>query len=305
MSKENKEVKNQNVRGEIDLKNLFRLFLRRWRLIISFTAGFTLFTLIVCFIVSPVYRSTAVIIPIERAMPSFIDSGGLTSLIGLLAAGSGSSSSKIMAIMQSNSIKERIIVKHNLMKVFFDDEWDERGGKWRDEPPHITEGIRELEDLVKINKDRKTGAISISADFQDPNDAAKLANWFIEELNEILKEKSFSMARHHRENMEEIIGSLKGHLKVPPSDLTDFSEFMRRMQDLEISEKAYQELLVEYYLARFQETKEDVVFQVIDEAKPQDEPERPKKLLYTLIGMVFSFILVCSYTLVTNKEESD
>ncbi len=189
------------------------------------------------------------------------------------------------------------------MKIILDDDWDSRKGKWKDDPPSIWEGLRAMEDMVSIRENRKTGAISIITDFKDPTMAANISQWFIEELGEILQEKSFTMARHERENIEEIINSLKGHLKVPESDLPDFTAFMRKMRDLEISERAYEEILVKYYIARFQEAKEDVVFQVIDEAKPPDKPKRPIIWLNVCIAFTISMLLSCYIVVLRRKRK--
>ncbi len=189
------------------------------------------------------------------------------------------------------------------MKVLFEDEWDNKNEKWKDETPNIWEGIRELDDLVKIEEDRKTGALSISADFRDPQIAADISRWFIEELSTTLKKKSFSMARHQRENIEEIIGSLAGHLKAPEGDIPEFSAFMRKMRDLEISQRAYEELMVQYYLAKFKEAKEDVVFQIIDEPKPPDKKARPLILVNLAVSLVVSLLFGIFYVVISDRKK--
>jgi uncharacterized protein involved in exopolysaccharide biosynthesis len=307
--REGREEGGEYARDEIDPGKLARVIWGRKKFIALVTAGVTILTLVVCFIMTPVYRSSAVILPINKTMPTILEGGGnLSSLIGLLGFGGGGSSSKILAILESNSIKERILTKHDLMKVIFEDEWDEKRGKWKQDPPDIWEGIRAMEKIVEIETDRKTGVILISTDFKDPVIAANISRWFVEELSQILNEKSFSMARHYRENIEQILSSLGGHLKLPEGELPEFTAFMQRMRDIKISEKAYEELLVQYYIAKFQEAKEDVIFQEIDESKPPDKPERPKKLLYTLIAFIVSLFLSVFYVAVSakkNREEHD
>jgi hypothetical protein len=159
--------------------------------------------------------------------------------------------------------------------------------------------------MVEIEDDRKTGVIMISSDFNDPLMAANISQWYIDELSAILNEKSFSMARHYRENIEKILGSLGGHLKLPAGEPPDLTLFMQKMRDLEISEKAYEQLLVQYYVAKFQEAKEDVIFQMIDEPKPPDKPERPKKLLYTILGLIISLFISVFYVVVTERRGTD
>ncbi len=288
--------------NDIGLRELFRVILVKWKFIAVITGIVSVLTLVVSFLLTPIYRSTAVILPINEPITPLIEGSGLSSLVGLIGIGGGSSSSTIKVILKSNSIKENIINRHDMMGILFEDERDKKNNKWKDEPPTIWDGIRKMDDLVIIEEDRKTGAISISTDYRDPSIAADISKWFIEELRKTLQEKSFSMARNQRENIEEIIGSLKGHLKVPEGDIPDFSVFMRKMRDLEISEKAYEELLVQYYLAKFKEAKEDIVFQVIDEAKPPDKPIRPKKVKNTLIGFFISLLACTFYVLLTNKN---
>jgi uncharacterized protein involved in exopolysaccharide biosynthesis len=300
--REGREESRKRSREDIDPRMLATVIWGRKKFIAVFTAAVTTLTLVISFLLTPIYRSSAVILPIDKTMPSILEGSDLSSIVGLLGIGGGSSSSKIMAILQTNSIKERILKKYDLMKVIFDDEWDEKLGKWEDDPPDIWDGIRAFEKIVEIEEDRKTGAISITTDFKDPQLAGNISNWFVEELGEILREKSFSMARYQRENIEEILGSVGGHLKPPEGDPPDFTLFMQKMRDHTVTEKAYEQLLIQYYISKFHEAKEDVVFQVIDEAKPPDKPERPKKGRYTLIGMVIALLLSVFFVLVTERK---
>lgn len=393
MGEKGKKEKRVLMRGgsfeDIDFRELARTVFGRRKFIAVVTGAVTLITLVVSLIMTPVFRSTAVILPISKSMPSFVEGGEMASFIGLLGLGGESNTAKIMAILQSVTIRETIIDKHGLMKILFEDEWDERKNRWEDEdePPHILEGIREFEDIVTIEENKKTGAVSIIADFKDPVLSANISNWFVEELGETLKEKSFSIARHYRESVERILtplksgladseknmtefqkekgmivpevqaeamikvyaelikekalreaklkalkdalgsstpeikiieaelfvidkkikeieGSGKGSLMIPAGTLPEVGmEFAKKLRDLKISEKAYEELLVQYFLAKFQEAKEDVVFQVIDRAQPADEPERPKKLLYTAIAFAVSLLVATFYVIVTAEDE--
>ncbi len=386
MEGERGEEKPVFEQDDVGLFDLFRIVLGRWKFIAVFTGSVTLLTLLVSFLLTPIYRGTAVILPIDRTMPSLIDGSGFSSLISLIGAGSGSNASKIMAILKSNSIKERVIEKHDLMRVLLENEWDEKQNTWEDEEPSIWEAIREMDDIMKIKEDKKTGAIGISTDFKDSNMAADISNWFVEELKTILNEKSFSMASHYRESVErvlepvkegladteqkmtrfqkeegmiepeaqaqvmikvyaelikeksireaqleafkdvlgqknpeikrlnaelaiidekikEIEGKEKKSLMIPAGTLPEVGmEFIKKKRDLKISEKAYEELLVQYYLAKFQEAKEDVVFQVIDEAIPPDKPKKPRKLVNSVIAFTLGLFLSVFYVLVSEKE---
>ncbi len=56
--------------------------------------------------------------------------------------------------------------------------------------------------------------------------------------------------------------------------------------------------MVQYYLAKFQEAKEDIVFQVIDEAKPPYKPVKPRRLVMVALGMTVGLLLSIFYVVI-------
>jgi hypothetical protein len=100
-----KEEKRGHSPDEIDPQELARAIWRRRKFIAAFSGGVTILTLVVSFLMTPIFRSYAVILPINKTMPTFLEGSDLSSLIGLLGLQGGGSTAKIMAILQWKSGK--------------------------------------------------------------------------------------------------------------------------------------------------------------------------------------------------------
>ncbi len=351
---------------EIDLYELWLTIKKRKKIVLSILVVFVVGALLFAFLSPKVYRSQTTIMPLGGE-----NEGGLASLIGsFVPVPTGQSGLTCEAVLNSRLLRERIVEDLNLLPVLFKDKWDSKNKKWilenGEQPPTVMDGANALKGLLSTSSDKKTGVITINADFpEDPVLAYKIANSAIKNLDKILNEKAFTLAKKYRiyieERLEEAkkrideleklyvqfsegkirkvpflsgnekleLGKLKGRLIAekeklklmknnPSTSQSDIQSQIEKISTLEqkiknLSEKVkgdfisapeyqfnlmklqseiaiarglYEALVQEYELAKAQEMKEQVAFQVIDPPFVPKKPFKPKKKLILVVALV-------------------
>ena len=356
---------------EIDLYELWLTLKKRKKIIFAITGVLFVFSIAYAFLAPKVYRSQTTIMPLGGEKQS-----GIASLIGsFVPLPTGQSGLTCEAVLNSRILREEIVKDLDLLPVLFKDKWDEKGKRWileEDEsPPTVFDGASVLKKCISISSDKKTGVITINADFpEDPVLAYKIAQSALKNLDRILNEKAFTLAKKYRlyieERLEEAkrrideleklyvkfsegeikkipflvgndnleLGKLKGKLVAekeklrlmkdkPDISQDEIKKQMKKISDLEnqiktiskkingdfvsapeyqfnlmklqgeiaIAKGLYQALVQEYELAKAQEMKEQVAFQVIDPPFVPKAPFKPKKKLILVVGLISGLFL--------------
>lgn len=187
---------------EIDLYELWLVLKKRKKTVLLITAFFTIVSILYCLLAPPVYKTETSIYPLGGGKK-----GGLSSLLSSLPISlpiGGKSGLTVEAVLESRTLKERVIKDLNLMPKLFPDKWDSEHNRWKlrgnEKPPTILDGVKKLDKLMSVSTDKKTGIITLSVEFKDdPEMAYKIAQCSLREARKILNEKSFSLAREYRE----------------------------------------------------------------------------------------------------------
>ncbi len=350
---------------EIDLYELWLTLKKRKSVIIGLFIFAVFATAVISFVMTPIYRSTASVIPVSGSQSPLGNLAGLAAMAGI-SIGQSDESQKIMAVLKSRTIKENVIKRLNLINVILDEVPEDR------DPMNVA--IEVLDDMVSISDDKKTGVISISVDFKDPRIAKNIADAYVDELQRILNEKALTVAKLNRiflekqleeeeeklkryqlelarfqkstkliEPQEQLKGTMElygeliaqkinlqvqlrrletalssGNPKIEmikeqlraidqqikeleersggaipsiseaPEKMTQYVDLLRK---LKTSEAVYETLLKAYEQAKFQEAKENLYVQVIDNAFLPDKPVKPKKALMIAVSGVSSLFL--------------
>lgn len=188
---------------EIDLYELWQRLKKRGRLILGVFLSGVILSAVVSFLMTPVYRSEALLLPVSN-QPSIGIAQLASEFLGIQAGG-GDLSSKIMAVLKSRTIKERVVRKLNLVDVLLDEKPEDR------DP--LNAAVDVLGKMVGVSSDRKTGAITLRVDYKDPEMAAKIAGAYIEELRKILEEKALTVAKANRIFLEKQLVETENELK--------------------------------------------------------------------------------------------
>jgi uncharacterized protein involved in exopolysaccharide biosynthesis len=172
---------------------------------------------LVAFLIPKQFESTAQLMPPDNqssgdvallrkvAGSPGIDMGSLVS--GLM--GMQSSGALFVGILQSRTVRDRIVAEFHLKEVY---------GK------SLQEKAREkLAERTAIAEDRKSGIISITVTDRDAHRAAAMASAYVDELNALILQLSTSSAHRERVFLEDRLSTVKQDLDLAERDFSHFA----------------------------------------------------------------------------------
>lgn len=214
---ENKTPKNQEIyqEDEIDLFELFQIIWNNRFFIAKIVLGITILTAIISFILPKTYTSESVIVPVTKSSSG----SGLSAIAALagLPVGEDQATANVVAVLNSNTLRERVVKDLNLLDEILKDKKNEF------KRPYQEAGIR-LKDNIKINEDKKNGTIKIEVDWKDPDIAQKINESIIKNLRQILNEKSFTVAKMNRIFYENELNKTLESLKLAMNKLNEYQK---------------------------------------------------------------------------------
>ena len=192
------------------------LALARWkRMILLNTLVVAGLAVVVALILPKWYRSTASVFPPEdEGMPLT----GLSNLVSVANAGMvgrsslpvlASPSDLFVAVLESRTVGEEVIRRHDLQRVFHAKDMDS--------------ALKALKERVRF-KVGNEGVVKVSATDKDPARAAAMANTFVELLDRVNREKRHTSARQARVFIE-------GRLEENRRDLAAAEDTLRAIQE--------------------------------------------------------------------------
>ena len=214
---ENKTLKNQEIyqEDEIDLFELFQIIWNNRFFIAKIVFGITILTAIISFILPKTYTSESVIAPVTKSSSG----SGLSAIAAMagLPVGGDQATANVVAVLNSNTLRERVVKDLNLLDEILKDKKNEF------KRPYQELGIR-LKDSIKINEDKKNGTIKIEVDWKDPDIAQKINESIIKNLRQILNEKSFTVAKMNRIFYENELNKTLESLKLTMNKLNEYQK---------------------------------------------------------------------------------
>jgi uncharacterized protein involved in exopolysaccharide biosynthesis len=247
------------------------------------------------FYMTPVYRGSAILAPAhseKNALGSGLGAalgsvGGVAALAGIGLSSDASATDEAIAVLRSQQLTERFIRENNLMPELFPSLWDASSGRWKEgikKIPTLARGFRVFDGARKIERDLKTGLITLRIDWQDRVKAADWTNRYVQLLNDEMRARAISDAE----------ASL-GYLQKEFANTVDVStrEAISKLIESQVKQKMLAHVTQEYAL------------RVIDKAEvaDADSPVRPIKILYIFLGLVFGAILGIIVALMLYKRE--
>lgn len=269
---------------EVDLMDYLRALWARRRLVLSVVAACTLVAVAVAFLLPPAYRATAVIAPVEDDQ-----AGGLTALMGQLGglaplAGvpmtTSDETQKQIAILTSRAFTAKLVEENHLMPILFADDWDAAAGRWKvppDEVPTMWDAFRAFDDIRDVEQDPKTGLVTVSIEWGDPEVAAAWVQLHIDMLNRHLQQEAVREA-------EDSIAYLTGQVE--------------RTSNVEMRETLYNLVEAQTKTAMLARVREDFAFKVIDPPLAPDERASPRRTLIVVATFLASLLVAGVWALV-------
>jgi uncharacterized protein involved in exopolysaccharide biosynthesis len=211
---------------EINLLDYVIVLLKYKWLILGIIVVTGVAALIISLMLPNIYRSEATIIPRQQeksATSSALSAlGALSGMAGeLVGLGGGGDVGKFEVVLKSRDLARRVVEKYKLMPELFEEQWDPLKKKWKENPaPTLQDAYKSLMGMLTVSRDRKTEVLKVKFDHEDPNFAKIMADQYITELSELLREETLNDAAENRRFLQEQIEQTSDPLlKVKISDL--------------------------------------------------------------------------------------
>lgn len=291
-------------------------------------------------------------------------SAGLSALLGGgILGGSGfnplapSPSNRLVALLQSRSLAERIIRRHDLLPQLHPDLWDPVKKDWKTlvlgERPTVELSAFTLMEMLKVEDNMRFGTIYLSVESRDAQLSFDLLNYYITEIKLYINENDFDEAKRSRIFIAKRLTQNRKDFIEAGKALTEYYETNRisaatakldvnigidsamlqtdqTIDDLEDQEKqleeakvsthieavpqkiyweylaAHREILAklnavltqQYELAKIEEAKESISFQIIETPLiplKKYKPSRTNIVLSTFVGSVLAAIFLAYF----------
>jgi uncharacterized protein involved in exopolysaccharide biosynthesis len=269
---------------EVDLLESVRaVYARRWP-IVGFVGLCCAVAAVVALLLPPVYRATAVIAPVDEESRGGLSGlvgqfGGLAPLAGV-SLGAPDNTRQQIAILTSRAFTAKLVEENDLMPVLFAELWDPAAKRWTvpdDEMPDMWDAYRAFQGIREVDEDPKTGLVTVSIEWGDPEVAATWVRLHIDTLNRYLQAEAVREA-------EKSIAYLMDQV-----DKTSNVEMRQTLFNLVESQTK------KAMLAR---VREDFAFKVIDPPVAPDRRARPRRTLIVVMTFLASGLLAVMGALV-------
>ena len=262
---------------EINPLELIRTLLQSWKAIVCITIVCTVLAVVYAMEAPDSFKAETLLAPAEeeksRGSPALGKLGGLAAMAGI-AIPSDSNIEQVLATLQSRKFLKVFIAENKLLPILFEDIWDEKNQAWRVESkeaqPNDHKAIGSLKSILSVDKDKKSGLITLSISWKDPKVAAKWANQLVKQLNEQLRQKAITDSRKR-------VGYLEQELAK-----TTLQDMRTVLYNILESEKQ---------IAMLANVNEDFALVVIDPAVAPEVRAKPNRKLTVVLGGVCGFLL--------------
>ena len=257
-------------KDEIDLLELIRTLLQAWKAILGITIVCTGLAVAYALYAPEVFKAQNLLAPAQEeksgtssALSQF---GGLAAMAGI-SIPSDSNIEQVVATLNSRKFLRAFIKQNKLMPVLFEEIWDADKEAWlvssAENEPTKQRAIESFKGCLSVDEDIKSGLITLSISWKDPNIAARWANDLVKQLNEQLREQAIS-------DSQKRVGYLEQELAK-----TTLQDMRAVLYNLLESEKQK---------AMLANVNEDFALAVIDPAVAPESREKPKRKQIVALG---------------------
>lgn len=258
-----------------------RAALRDGRKRIIYSAMLSLsIAIMLAFYITPVYRAEVLLASVssDGGVPSSgvaSQLGGIASLAGINIGGTGGDKVEALATLRSRILNDIFVRENNLLPILFENKWDVTTGKWKSEDPKRIPTLWDAYKLIKnkvrqIEIDKKTGLITLSFEWKDPEIAAAWAKSYVKRANEYLREQAIAHAEKNLSYLQE---------QAQKSTSVELQQAIFRLMETEVKK------------AMIANVNEEYAFKTIDPAVAAEERERPNRLNLIIVGGFFGVLV--------------
>jgi uncharacterized protein involved in exopolysaccharide biosynthesis len=273
-------------RESSDLVELLQILWMRRKWIASCAILFAVVAGIIASLMTPIYRSSTVLIPAEtdnRSLSGTLGNalgslGGLAELanLGRLGATGAKATQEALAVLRSRQFADEFIADRQLMPLFFPSKWDSERQQWKGPPsdhPTAYQAFTYFDRRVRyVVQDGITSLVTLQIDWEDPHLAASWANELVQRLNAEMQRRAILQA-------DASIGFLEKELER--TNVVETRVAINRLIETQINQRMMANVT------------EQFAFRVVDRAQPPDPDDmlRPRKLVMVVIGGCLGVLL--------------
>jgi uncharacterized protein involved in exopolysaccharide biosynthesis len=229
------------------------------------------------FLTIPTYRVTAILADStdQTSNQALLSGqlGSLASLTGIQITNEVRPSDEALAVLSSDEFLRDFILMHDILPVLFAGQWNVESKAWSgkaEDRPTIGQAIRDFRSRVVADRDRRTGLVTLSVEWNDASIAASWCDLLVGELNSEMQRRALVQARTHIEYLRKQL-NLDANIEV--------REAIVRLLEMQLK----QEMLAS--------VPTDYAFRVVSRGlEPEaDEYVSPRRGLVGALGLMFGF----------------
>lgn len=265
---------------EIDLFELWDILWAGKALVIACTALASVIAVVFALLSTPVFEAKVVMLPADEEKGGGLSAlagqfGGLAALAGVnLPSGGGGSAAEAIEVVKSQRFTSAYIQENNLLPVLFADVWDEQSQDWlpevQEEPPTLQQAFKKFAEMRTVSTDKKSGVVTLSIQWTDPEQAALWANDLVVRLNAEMRARAVEDATKSIRYLE---------------------EQLRQTSVVELQQSIYRLIEAQTKSIMLANVREQFVFKVIDPAVVPEERIKPKRSLIAVLGFMLGGML--------------
>lgn len=214
------------------------------------------------------FRAETLIAPVER--DALVEGlGGLAGLASLAGVNlSSGSTAESVATLRSREFIAGFISERSLLPVLFARKWDASRQAWKvqqEKVPDLRDGVKLFSNrILGVREDRRTGLISVSVEWHDPQVASDWANELISRVNAALRARALAESQA---NIDHLTAQLAAN------NVVGVQQSIGRVLETQL-----QKLMIAKGTEQF-------AFRVIDPATPPKEKAKPRRRLIVMVAL--------------------
>lgn len=206
--------------------------------------------------------------------------GGLASLAGINIEGS-TKKAEYVAVLQSQALTQKYVADNDLLPILYAKKWDPAHNRWKVTNPKKIPTLWQANLLFKnhirtVATDQKTGLVTLTITWTNPQLAATWANGMVAMANDYLRDQAIAESER---------------------DIAYLTDQGAKNGQIGLKESIYAIMQTELNKAMFARGNKEFAFNVID---PAFVPERPSSLggeAWAVIGFLCGLLLGIGYVI--------
>jgi LPS O-antigen subunit length determinant protein (WzzB/FepE family) len=284
---------NSNNNHEIDLSELFHALWDKIFYIGAITSIFSLVSIIYALMLPNIYKSEAIMMPMEEDAGMLEQYGGMASLVGIsLPSDSASKSQEAVARIHSFEFFSNHFLPHIMLEnllavqkwnqvsntlVYDKSDFNSELRQWvrKVRPPKSTipssqEAYKKYKEILRVGEDKNTQFVILSIEHESPFIAQQWAELIIDKIDQTMRAQDRQMATKSIEYLNSLAPTINyEEIKIALSSLQH--EQMKRLMMVEANE--------------------DYIFKMLDSPIAPEMKSEPIRSLIVILGTILGGML--------------